>query len=201
MKKEQNQNQENNNPTEELNQTEEVNMEEQAEALKGEEKVQEQQEANMEPQLSEIDQLKAELGEAKDKYIRLYSEFENFRRRTAKERIDLTKTASEEVIKDLLSVLDDFERSTKSFETNADVDSLKEGVNLVYSKFFKTLEKKGVKPMDIGPGSDFDAELHEAITQFPTQDEKMKGKVVDVIEKGYYLGDKVIRFAKVVIGA
>ncbi len=151
---------------------------------------------------SEIQKLTIELQESKDKFLRLYSEFENFRRRTAKEKLDLISTANEELMSALLPVLDDFERAKKAFEEEGnDLDSIKEGIDLVSSKFQKTLISKGLKPMDTGEGSDFDPDFHEAITQIPAPSKKLKGKVVDVIEKGYMLKDKVIRYAKVVIGS
>ena len=140
--------------------------------------------------------LEQELAEQKDKYIRLYSEFENFRRRTAKEKLDMIKTANESMATALLPILDDFERAMKSVEGEQ-----KEGILLIYNKLKKALEQKGVTVMDLKPGDDFDAEFQEAITQIPAPDESLKGKVVDVVEKGYTLGERVIRFAKVVIGA
>jgi molecular chaperone GrpE len=139
-----------------------------------------------------------ELAEAKDKYLRMYSEFENFRRRTAKEKLELIQSASEQVVKMLLPVMDDFERAEKAFQ-NTDSKEL-EGFLLIYNKFKKVLEQAGVKPMEVASGSDFNADVQEAITQIPAPDEKLKGKVVDVVEKGYLLNDKVIRFAKVVVG-
>ena len=150
-------------------------------------------------EISELDQAKSELAEAKDKYLRLYSEFENFRRRTAKEKLSLIGTANEEIISALLPVLDDFERAEES-NKNAEIESMREGFALIHNKFKNILEQKGLKAMESKAGMDFDSELHEAITQTPAPKKKFVGKVVDVIEKGYYLGDKVIRFAKVVIG-
>ncbi len=148
------------------------------------------------------EQRRSELEEQKEKYLRLYSEFENFRRRTAKEKLELTRTANEEMASAMLPVLDDFERAIKAFENeNSQGDTTKEGMLLIFSKFKSALERKGVKVMQIEAGSEFDAEYQEAITQIPAPDESLKGKVVDVVEKGYTLGDKVIRFAKVVIGA
>ena len=141
-----------------------------------------------------------ELAAAKDKYLRLYAEFENYRRRTSKERLDLVKTANEELILDLLSVVDDLERSLQIFENKEEVAPMYEGIQLVYQKFSKVLTQKGLKAMEIGPGSDFDSEYHEAVAQTPAPDEKLKGKIVDVLEKGYFLGEKVLRYAKVVIG-
>ena len=141
-----------------------------------------------------------ELAAAKDKYLRLYAEFENYRRRTSKERLDLVKTANEELILDLLSVVDDLERSLQIFENKEEVAPMYEGIHLVYQKFSKVLTQKGLKQMEIGPGSDFDSEYHEAVAQTPAPEDKLKGKIVDVVDKGYFLGEKVLRFAKVVIG-
>lgn len=152
-------------------------------------------------ELSEVELLKAALADQKDKYLRLYSEFENFRRRTAKEKLEMVKTATEGLVLDLLPVVDDFERADKSFSEETELGSMKEGVDLIYQKLVKALEKKGVKVIDVSKGSDFDPEFQEAITQIPAPEEELKGKVVDVIEKGYQLGDKVIRFTKVVTGA
>lgn len=140
----------------------------------------------------------AELAASKDKYLRLYSEFENFRRRTAKEKIEMSQTASEQVIKSLLPVVDDFERAEKSVQDKNNKDV--EGFTLIFNKCKKILDQFSVKVMDIKSGSEFNADLHEAITQIPA-DDKLKGKIVDVVEKGYLLNDKVIRFAKVVIGS
>ncbi len=148
---------------------------------------------------SELEQLKDEVEEQKDKYIRLYSEFDNFRRRTAKEKIDLIKTASEELITALLPVIDDFERAMKALDSQKEAE--KEGIELIYHKMVKVLEQKGVKAMEIAIGDDFNEEVHEAITQIPAPSDKLKGKIVDVVESGYYLEEKVIRFAKVVTGA
>jgi molecular chaperone GrpE len=149
---------------------------------------------------SEAAKLKAELAELKDKYLRLNAEFDNYRKRTAKEKVDFLKTANEDLIVSLLPILDDFERAVKAFDKAPDAEAIKEGVQLIYNKFSKTLENKGLKPME-SIGNAFDAESHEGITQIPAPSEEMKGKVVDEVEKGYYLNDKVIRFAKVVIGA
>lgn len=149
----------------------------------------------------ELSVLKSELEEAKDKYLRLYSEFDNFRRRTAKERLELVKTANEDLLVNLLSVADDFDRASKAMKEQEDVKAVKKGVELIHHKFFKVLEQKGLKPMGNLKGEPFDADIHEAITQIPVPEDKLKGKIVDVIENGYYLNDKVIRYAKVVIGA
>ncbi|MBX2967967.1 MAG: nucleotide exchange factor GrpE [Cyclobacteriaceae bacterium] len=147
---------------------------------------------------SEIKKLQDELAEAKDKYLRLYSEFENFRRRTSKEKLELIQVANEQLVVSLLPVMDDFERAEKAFQGTESKEL--EGFLLIYNKFKKTLEQSGVKPMDIKPGADFNADVHEAITQVPAPEEKLKGKIVDVVERGYVLNDKVIRYAKVVVG-
>lgn len=155
-----------------------------------------------EAEQTEEEKLQAELQEQKDKYLRLYSEFENFRRRTAKEKLELTRTANEEMAGAMLPVIDDFERAIRTFEADGmQGDATKEGMLLIYNKLKSALERKGVKVMQVEAGSEFDPEYQEAITQIPAPDDSLKGKVVDVIEKGYTLGDKVIRFAKVVIGA
>jgi molecular chaperone GrpE len=148
---------------------------------------------------AEAQKLRNELAEQKDKYLRLYSEFENFRRRTSKEKLDLIQSAGEQILKALLPVVDDFERAEKSFKDKNDKEL--EGFFLIQSKFKKVLEQHSVKVMDVGAGSEFNADLHEAITQIPAPDESLKGKVVDVVEKGYVLNEKVIRFAKVVVGS
>lgn len=150
---------------------------------------------------SVIEKLQQEVAEAKDKYLRLYSDFENFRKRNAKERLDLIKTASEDVLRDLIPVVDDFERAFKAGEKESESTKLLEGNRLVFQKLLKILENKGLKPMDELVGKPFDADTQEAITQIPAPSEEMKGMVIDVVEKGYTLGDKVVRFAKVVTGA
>lgn len=139
-----------------------------------------------------------ELSESKDKYVRLYAEFENHRRRSAKEKLEMIQGANEQLLKALLPVMDDFDRAAKSFKDRNDKES--EGFFLIQNKYMKVLEQYGVKPMEIASGAEFNADFHEAITQVPG-DEKLKGKIVDVVEKGYLLYDKVIRFAKVVIGS
>lgn len=143
------------------------------------------------------DQLSQELEEAKDKYLRLFAEFDNYKKRTARERLELIRTASEDVVAKLLPVLDDFDRAKKNAEQGGEAFS--EGVQLVYQKLFQVLNSVGLKAMD-SDEIEFDPELHEAITKIPAQDEKMKGKIIDHVEKGYYLNDKIIRHAKVVIG-
>ncbi len=149
--------------------------------------------------LSELDQLKADLTDQKDKYLRLMAEFENFRRRTAKERLDLIQTAGKEVIVSMLEVMDDCDRAEKQLNSTDDISLQKEGIQLVFNKVRSTLQSKGVTPME-SLHKDFNVELHEAITEIPVTDNKQKGKVVDEITKGYLLNDKIIRFAKVVVG-
>ncbi len=156
--------------------------------------------AGEENETSEIDKVKAELAEQKDKYLRLYSEFDNFRRRTAKEKLELVKTANEELVLDLLPVVDDFERASNSFNEETDLKSFKEGTDLIHTKFVKVLEQKGIKKIEVKAGDEFNDEFHEAITVIPVPEDKLKGKIVDVIENGYSLGEKVVRFAKVVTG-
>lgn len=148
---------------------------------------------------SNEDKLKAEIAELNDKYLRLYSEFDNMKRRNAKERLELMQTAGKDILLSLLPVIDDFERAQKSFENATDIAAMKQGVELIYNKFTNILNQRGVKPMD-SVGKTFDVDYHEAITKIPAPSEELKGKVVDEVEKGYILHDKVIRFAKVVIG-
>lgn len=148
----------------------------------------------------EIEELKLKNAELNDKFLRLFSEFDNFRKRTLKERIELTKTASEDVIISMLPVLDDFDRALKAHEETKDTDSFIEGVNLIHNKLKTTLAAKGLQPMK-SKGETFDTDFHEAITEIPAPEKSMKGKIVDEIERGYLLGDKVIRYAKVVVGS
>ncbi len=147
---------------------------------------------------SELEKLKAELDASKDKYLRLVAEFDNFRRRSAKERIETIQTAGREVINDLLDVLDDSDRAQKQLDKSED-KPVKEGVTLVFNKLRNVLQAKGLKPMD-SIGKDFDTDLHEAITEIPAPTKELQGKVVDEVVKGYYLNDKIIRHAKVVVG-
>ncbi|WP_162340909.1 nucleotide exchange factor GrpE [Cyclobacterium salsum] len=149
---------------------------------------------------SESAKLAKENQELKDKYVRLYSEFDNFRRRTAKERLELVNTASQDLIQEILPVLDDFERSFKAENIANEEEQKDAGSKLIYNKLLRMLTARGLKPMDELVGKDFDAEYHEAITQIPAPSEELKGKIVDVVEKGYTLAGKVVRFAKVVIG-
>lgn len=151
-----------------------------------------------EPAVDETAQLKAQVDELKDKYLRQAAEFDNFRRRTAKERIELIQTASKDVVTDLLEVLDDCERAERTMDKAEDLGPIREGIQLVFNKLRQTLTNKGVKPMD-AKGQEFNADLHEAITEIEAGEE-LKGKVVDEVIKGYYLHDKIIRYAKVVVG-
>ncbi|MGE5106159.1 MAG: nucleotide exchange factor GrpE [Sphingobacteriales bacterium] len=147
----------------------------------------------------EMGKLQAQLSEQKDKYIRLLAEFDNFKRRNAKERIELIQTAGKDVIASMLEVLDDCDRAEKQLQTSEDLVAIKEGIQLVFNKLRNNLQSKGLKAME-SINADFDVEKHEAITQIPAPTEALKGKVLDEIEKGYYLNDKLIRFAKVVVG-
>jgi molecular chaperone GrpE len=147
----------------------------------------------------EVEKLKEELQSQKDKYLRLVAEFDNFRKRSARESLELRQTAGKEVIISLLDVLDDCERAEKQLQSAENIDQVKEGIQLVFSKLRSALQAKGLKPMQ-SIGTDFDVEKHEAITEVPVPDEKLKGKVIDEVQKGYYLNDKIIRFAKVVVG-
>lgn len=157
-----------------------------------------EQEEEISAEVDEVAKLTSELEESKDKYLRLYSEFDNFRRRTAKEKLDLMQTAGEKILVELLPILDDFERAEQSTESTD--ESVQEGLKLISQKLVNILQTQGLKEMETPEGTEFDPELHEAITQIPA-DKKLKGKIVDTIEKGYFLGEKVIRFAKVVTGS
>lgn len=146
------------------------------------------------------EQLQEELKSEKDKFLRLFAEFENYKRRTSKERIELFKTASEDVMISLLPVLDDFERALTHIEEDKEAEELRKGVLLIYQKMLSTLEQKGLSQIKVEQGDTFDADQHEAVTQIPAPSDDLKGKIIDVIEKGYALGEKIIRFPKVVIG-
>ena len=147
----------------------------------------------------ELEEKNQELGELKDKYLRLQAEFDNFRKRTMKEKLEFMVTAAQDTMTVLLPVLDDFDRAKKNAEDENSTEPFSEGVMLVYNKLHKNLEQKGLKAME-STGKDFDPELHEAITEIPAPNEEMKGKVMDTVEKGYFLKDKIIRHAKVVVG-
>ena len=137
--------------------------------------------------------------ELNNRFLRLYAEFENYRKRTNKERLDLITNANSDLLKDLVPVIDDFERAIANNIDTDDIDGIKEGFSLIYNKYKGLLQSKGLKAME-DKGEAFDPELHEAIANLPTEDKKMKGKVIDDVEKGYFLNDKVLRFAKVVVG-
>lgn len=151
-------------------------------------------------ELSREEELENEVAELKNKQLRMFAEFENFKKRTAKERIDLFRNAGLEFFEAMLPVLDDFDRAAKHNSEVDDLENLKKGIDLIHSKLLGILEQKGLKAMDLSTGSDFDTDFHEAITQIPAPSEDMKGKVIDETEKGYLLNDKVIRYAKVVVG-
>lgn len=148
---------------------------------------------------NELDSTKEQLEKEKKEYVFLLAEFDNFRKRTLKEKSELIKNASENAMKDLLPVIDDFERALTAVGKSTDLNSLKEGVELIYNKFMKYLEKNGVKPIE-SDDAEFNTEFHEAVTIFPTDDENRKGKVIDTVQKGYTMNDKVIRHSKVVVG-
>tara|TARA_R100000935_G_scaffold1517_1_gene4823 strand:+ start:1912 stop:2472 length:561 start_codon:yes stop_codon:yes gene_type:complete len=149
--------------------------------------------------VTEISKLKDEVAIEKDRYLRLFAEFENYKKRTSRERVELFKTAGQEVIVAILPILDDFDRALAEIKKSDD-DSHFTGVNLINSKLRETLKLKGLEPIGTQQGDTFDAEIHEAITQIPAPEKKLKGKIIDVIETGYKLGDKIIRYPKVVIG-
>ena len=151
-------------------------------------------------ELSVEDQLKEDLAKEKDKFMRLFAEFENYKKRTSKERIELFKTASEDLMKSILPVLDDFERALTHIEDDKEAEDLRKGVLLIYQKLLSTLEQKGLTKVEVKAGDAFNADEHEAITQIAAPTDDLKGKIVDVVEKGYKVGDKVIRFPKVVTG-
>ena len=151
-------------------------------------------------ELSVEEKLQEELKQEKDKFLRLFAEFENYKKRTSRERIELFKTASQDVIVSLLPILDDFERALSHIDDDKEAEELRKGVLLIYQKLLSTLEQKGLAVVNVEKGDAFNADDHEAITQIPAPSDDLKGKVIDIVEKGYKLGDKVIRFPKVVIG-
>ncbi|MFT6934689.1 MAG: molecular chaperone GrpE [Maribacter sp.] len=159
----------------------------------------EQNQVNQEVEQSEEERLREDIAKEKDKFLRLFAEFENYKKRTSKERMDLFKTAGQEVIVSLLPVLDDFDRALKEIAKSEDKEIFK-GVELISGKFGETLKSKGLEELEVKAGDTFDADIHEAITQIPAPSKKMKGKVIDVIEKGFKLGDRIIRHPKVVVG-
>lgn len=177
---------------EEIEKSNKINEAELDEQVKAEEAVEEEE-------VSEVDQLRNELAKEKDKFLRLFAEFENFKKRTSKERMDLFKTAGQDVIVSMLPVMDDFDRALKEISKSEDKELFK-GVELINNKFRETLKNKGLEEVEAGKGDAFDAEIHDAVTQIPAPEKKLKGKIVDVIEKGFKLGDRIIRHPKVVVG-
>ena len=148
---------------------------------------------------NQIDELTSEVEKEKDQFLRLFAEFENYKKRTSKERLELFKTASQEVVTALLPIVDDFERALTEMEKSENEDQT-QGIKLIYNKLTDTLQNQGLVKMEVGQGDDFDPELHEAITQIPAPEDKLKGKIVDVVGTGYKLGEKIIRYPKVVVG-
>lgn len=179
----------------------EENTKDQVEDLKVEDTVNEteQTEATPEVEKDELTIAQEALANEKDKFLRLFAEFENYKKRTSKERIELFKTAGQEILQSLLPVLDDFDRAEKELEKSED-EALKKGVDLIHNKLKDILKSKGLEQVEVKASDIFDADLHEAITQIPAPSEELKGKIVDVVEKGYKLGDKIIRYPKVVTG-
>ncbi len=157
------------------------------------------QEAEAQEEVDVEEQLKEDLAKEKDKFLRLFAEFENYKKRTSKERVELFKTAGQDVIVSMLPVLDDFERALKEISKSENKD-LFVGVELISNKFAEVLKGKGLKVMEVKQGDAFDAEEHAAITQIPAPEDSLKGKIIDVVEKGFKLGDKIIRHPKVVVG-
>lgn len=149
---------------------------------------------------SETSALQEQVGELKDKYLRLFAEFDNYKKRTNREYLELRNTAAQDTLSALLPVLDDFDRAKANAEKPDSTEPFSEGIHLVYQKLQHVLQNKGLKPMEVQPGDAFDPELHEAITRIPAPTPELKGKIIDTIEKGYFLSDKIIRFAKVVVG-
>lgn len=173
---------------------------EDADKIAGDKQAEAQATSNQEsPKTYTEEEYQMKINELNDKYLRLYSEFDNFRKRSIREKHDLSRTASEHVIKDLLPVLDDFDRALKSMQATDQVVAVKEGVELIYAKMKSIFESKGLKEI-VAMGQDFNTDFHEAITSIPAPTDDLKNKVIDEIQKGYMLGDKVIRFSKVVTG-
>lgn len=177
----------------------ENNTEVSEEASTQEEKTEEIEKSIEELAQEEIEKLKAEVAELKDKNLRQVAEFDNYRRRTAKEKVELMKNAGEPIFQDILPLVDNFERAIDSASKTDDINSIKEGIDLIYKDFQKFLDKAGVKEIE-AQEQEFDTDVHEAITKIPAPSDELKGKVVDVLKKGYKLNEKVIRYAQVVIG-
>lgn len=186
-----------------MDEFEDIHIEEQTEPASKTKKVKSRKERKMSKSEAEslaLKELQEKFDEMKDKYLRLFSEFDNYRKRTIKEKIELSKTASEEVIVALLTILDDFERALQSVSDSEEAKAQYEGISLIYNKLKKILQQKGLDEIQ-AKEADFDTDFHEAITNIPAPDASLKGKVVDVIEKGYMLNGKIIRFSKVVVGS
>ncbi|WP_418654636.1 nucleotide exchange factor GrpE [Tenacibaculum soleae] len=164
------------------------------------EEIQENKEVEAKEEEKSVPTTEELLEAEKNKYLRLFAEFENYKKRTSKERIELFKTAGQEVMAVLLPVLDDFERALTHIEDDKEAEELRKGVLLIYQKMVKTLEQKGLTAIEVKAGDVFDAEVHQAITQIPAPTDDLKGKIIDCVEKGYKLGDKIIRHPKVVVG-
>ncbi|MCB9225743.1 MAG: nucleotide exchange factor GrpE [Chitinophagales bacterium] len=181
-----------------------MSQEEQNEKIE-EQEINKEENTAEEPEVTEateensVETLERKLQEQKDKYLRLFADFDNYKKRTAKERLDLLNTAGKDIILSILPVLDDFERAIAVADNATDVNSVKEGMDLIKNKLFNTLKQRGLEPMD-SQGKDFDAEQQEAITEIPAPNAEMKGRVMDVVEKGYLMNGKIIRYAKVVVG-
>tara|TARA_R110002124_G_scaffold287089_1_gene470257 strand:+ start:31457 stop:32005 length:549 start_codon:yes stop_codon:yes gene_type:complete len=175
------------------------NVENMVEELNSQEEATVDNETTNNENVDALENAQLELQTEKDRYLRLFAEFENYKKRTGRERIELFKTAGQEVMISMLPVLDDFERALKEINKSED-DSLLKGVSLIHNKLVETLKAKGLQVIETNEGDTFDAEIHEAITQIPAPSKKLKGKIIDVVEKGYTLGDKIIRYPKVVIG-
>jgi len=184
----------NKNPKKSIDKEQKTNKQEKHNQEKATEKFEDKQ-----PEITVEEQLKIDLQSEKDKFMRLYAEFENFRKRTAKEKLELFETAGENVISNLLPILDDFERALTEMKKNKE-DEMAKGIQLIYDKFKNTLNKEGLKEIEVKQGDEFNPEIHEAIAQIPAPKKKLKNKIVDTVEKGYQLGKKIIRFPKVVTG-
>ena len=187
-------NQENNNTEGENDFQNQENFENQNESVENQEEILEEQ-----TEESESDKLNEELAKEKNNFLRLFAEFENYKKRTAKERIELFSTANKELMTVMLPILDDFERGLIEIEKSAD-EALLTGMQLIYNKFKNSLDQKGLKELEVKQGDVFDADIHEAISQITAPSKKLKGKIIDVVEKGYKLGETIIRFPKVVLG-
>ncbi len=183
-------------PTPEAQEAKNAEVESSDENVKEEIKAEEKEETSLE---EKVEKLQEQLDKEKKEYLFLMAEFDNFRKRSLKEKAEIIKNGAENAMRDILPILDDFDRALQAMETADDAQALKEGVDLIHNKFTKYLDKNGVKEMDTA-GKDFDTNYHEAVTTFPTYDESMKGKIIDTVQKGYTINDKVLRHAKVVVG-